>query len=326
MKHLALFLIILSVVTGCGHNRLLIDKSIGFALTVPCGDFGSFKVGIGSTETTTAELRGGSSLETETAEGSGLFSSQVGTTRVTKFKANQQANEGNIVKIITDPNVPEKSKLILSESLARASTAPEFKSGALQTREAVIYSDGYEGQLENDFQPTGIDRVGDNVEKTISKTVDNLNPFESLKEALSEGLGAINKTAAIALAIVVAIIILVVFLSVRKPRKPKNKKHRSALSTSAPTPEPPVMEKDPSDTSKEDEIIDVESSPSEPAEEEEPEEQKSWLTRGFLRLIHIVVDILTFWRKLKPSTQKTIIDGGVKTIFKKKRKSESDQK
>lgn len=167
----ALLIILMS---GCGHNRVNTYDTFGAAVALPVGDLGSISICLGSSKTTTALVRGGSTFTTETAEGAGLFSGAGGTARVHTFKANEQLNEGNLVKILTDPAVPDQAKVVLASQLASGVKAPPVDPSAMVVREASVYSNGFSNQINDVFSPTGIDKISGDVEKIVNNVVDTV--------------------------------------------------------------------------------------------------------------------------------------------------------
>ena len=118
MKHALRLIVMVSLISGCGHNRFNEYRSTGLTAVIPFGDMGSLGVGIGSTEYTTAMIRGGSSFSTETAAGAGLLSGAAGSSRITTFKSNTQLNEGNLVKALSASNISEDVKVELASVLS----------------------------------------------------------------------------------------------------------------------------------------------------------------------------------------------------------------
>ena len=163
-----------SLISGCGHNRFNEYRSTGLTAVIPFGDMGSLGVGIGSTEYTTAMIRGGSSFSTETAAGAGLLSGAAGSSRITVFKSNTQLNEGNLVKALTESNISEEVKVELAKGLAKEMRAPDIQSSVLQTREAVIYSNGATNEFIYPFKPTGVDKVVGDVTDTVKTVVEDI--------------------------------------------------------------------------------------------------------------------------------------------------------
>ena len=173
MKRIIAILLTIAV-SGCGHNRFNEYRSTGLTAVIPFGDMGSLGVGIGSTEYTTAMIRGGSSFSTETAAGAGLLSGAAGSSRITTFKSNTQLNEGNLVKALTESNISEDVKVELAKGLAKEMRAPDISPSVLQTREAVIYSNGATNEFGYPFKPTGVDKVIEEAADTVKDVVGDI--------------------------------------------------------------------------------------------------------------------------------------------------------
>ena len=75
MKHgrLLMILCILSFINGCGHSVLVESDITGFAVRVPVAEGGHFGIILGSSKITTATVRGGTTLETTSSAGGGIF-------------------------------------------------------------------------------------------------------------------------------------------------------------------------------------------------------------------------------------------------------------
>ena len=173
MKRIIAILLTIAV-SGCGHNRFNEYRSTGLTAVIPFGDMGSLGVGIGSTEYTTAMIRGGSSFSTETADGAGLLSGAAGSSRITTFKSNTQLNEGNLVKVLSASNITEDIRIELAKGLAKEMRAPDISPSVLQTREAVIYSNGATNEFSYPFKSTGVDKVVEDVTDTVKDAVGDI--------------------------------------------------------------------------------------------------------------------------------------------------------
>lgn len=199
------------LLAGCGHNRIFESESFGLAVEVPTGA-GSVVLSIGSHKSTRALLRGGSSLETTTSSGAGLFGGAAGHSKVTQYKANAQLNEGNILEIMTSSNCPPEAKIILAKNFSGATEAPFFPVSVLQTKEATIHL-GKAAVLSNGVEKldgkTGIDLMVDKVTDVIGTNVvnhtlntaggvvhDAVNPLEGTVAQVHETVQAVGDTVA----------------------------------------------------------------------------------------------------------------------------------
>ena len=247
------------MLTGCGHNRYNEYKATGLALNIPMGDLGSLGICIGTVESSVAMVRGGSSISTETATGAGIFAGAAGSSKITTIKFNEQLNEGNIVKIMESPDVPDKAKIEIAQSYSKGVQAPDFKPSAMQTRESTLYNHGFTTQLTNQFKTTGIDKLaetvenvaadvadttetiinnatdaakdaGSNIKDAVNTISDHLNPGKKISETITDASEDLRKTVAKILMIVVLLVVLVIYVVIlyrrrdrhrHKPRKPE---------------------------------------------------------------------------------------------------------
>lgn len=330
---------------GCGHNRYNEYKTWGLAFQIPVGDLGSLGVCLGSMESSTAMVRGGSSFNSQTLSGSGLFAGAGGTAKVTTFRANEQLNEGNIVKIMEAPEVPDKVKEELAKNIK--ADAPDFDPSAMQVREGTLYSNGYNRELTNQFQPTGVDKVVEEVTSTtehladdltgvvqdandkISETVhtvsDHLNPGKKISETITN-VGD-NLTQAVTRWLIIIGSVLIFLMLIWALGKKRASKPRSP---SPEAPKPPEMAPDPNepDLREEMEIHTQEmpfTSQASPSSTDESEVsypisytfQNMWY--GFLELLK---SLLFFWKDLDPETRSAAIEAGKEFLKKDKKKDE----
>lgn len=244
MKLSILTVLIVVLFVGCGHNRYNETKSWGVGLSVPLGDVGQLSLCLGSTETTIAMVRGGSSFNTETIAGAGIFSGAGGTAKVTTFRSNEQLNEGNVVKIMESPDVPDKVKVELAQNFKKAAEAPEIEPSAMQVREAALYANGYKGELTNQFKDTGVDKVVDSVENIVEDVADNTaeiitSTTDSITDAVVDTTGNLTKAQAWgAIGTFLMVVLSVFWYKYTKSRQQPTKKS-SSTPGSIPTPSPP---------------------------------------------------------------------------------------
>ena len=168
MKMRLLVAVLATLVVGCGHNRVNMHSTFGPAVSFPLGDLGQLTVSIGSSKTTSAMVRGGSSFTTESTEGGGLLSTAAGTTTISTFKSNTQLNEGNLVKVLTSSNVPDKAKIELAEKLSKGVLAPSFEPAAMATREGMMYTHGFSKPIDYPFKSTGVDKTAETVTDDVA--------------------------------------------------------------------------------------------------------------------------------------------------------------
>lgn len=259
-------LLSLALLTGCGHNRYNEYKATGLSFVIPLGDLGSLGVCVGTVEHSVAMVRGGSSISTETATGAGLFAGTAGTSKMTTIKFNEQLNEGNVVKIMNSPDVPDTAKVELAKSFTKAAEAPDFKPSAMQTRESTLYNHGFTTQLTNQFRTTGIDKLADTVEHVVSDVTDtaenvingvtdtakdagtnikdavntisdHLNPGKKISDTITDASEDLRVTVAKILTIVILLALCIIYVVIMYRRRNSCSKHHHV---SAPEHSPPT--------------------------------------------------------------------------------------
>lgn len=317
MRKELLLISALVIFTGCGHNRFNEYRSTGLSTVIPLGDIGSLGVGIGSTEYTTAMIRGGSSFSTETAAGAGLLSGAAGSSRITTFKANTQLNEGNLAKALYASNVSEDVKIELAKGLAREMGAPDIAPSVLQTREAVIYSNGETNEFTYPFKPTGVDKVVEDITDTVKDTVGDItdaasNVVSNVTDSVDNSIDSVVETthnltkaqawAALGLAILAGIVMFLKFFSAKS-------------DTGCPHPcetdeiQPPQIDpEDPNDPPKQEEPAQQDQTEAQP-QQEQNQDKRSTFERG----IDAVMSVLDVFSKL-PKKQKQILMDSAKTV------------
>jgi len=176
MKHMRIMFLmsILLALSGCGHSTLTERESTGVAVFVPFCD-GTIGVCVGNMKTTTANMRGSASMETTSTASGGLFSGAGGVSKITNFKTNAQLNEGNLVKVMTSPEVPDAAKIILATNLASAVKAPKFMPSIMQTEASTIHL-GSEAIQSNTVErierrSSGIDKIIETVPQITTPIV-----------------------------------------------------------------------------------------------------------------------------------------------------------
>ncbi len=326
MKMRLLMIAFTTLVVGCGHNRVNMHSTFGPSVTIPCGDLGSIVVSIGSSKTTSAMVRGGSSFTTESAEGGGLLSTAGGTTTISTFKSNTQLNEGNLVKVLTSTNVPDKAKIALANKLSRGMTAPGFEPAAMGTREGMMYVHGYDKQLDFSFAPTGVDKIADMVSdavddvKDISKDVITrpLDSLDNTVEKVADGTASISRNAALVTIFGLLASMLAVLVTFKKNKTP---------STGSPCPPPSPVESEGSTPPEPDDETPIDPTSDEPIDIPEADEDPTlpevqvlpWWKKFLTGLWSVLVSMFTFWKGL-PDESKDKIRENLKKFSNNKRK------
>ena len=142
MKHAinALMMATLLAICGCGHSVLVESKITGLGAILPIGDGHTLGFVLGSMDATTATVRGGTTVETTSVSGGGIFSGEAGINHITKMQAHAQLNEGNLRDVMMSENVPDAAKIILASNLIAAAKAPELPPTVIQAQTASIHS------------------------------------------------------------------------------------------------------------------------------------------------------------------------------------------
>lgn len=316
MKRIIAILLTIAV-SGCGHNRFNEYRSTGLTAVIPFGDMGSLGVGLGSTEYTTAMIRGGSSFSTETASGAGLLSGAAGSSRITTFKSNTQLNEGNLVKALTESNISAEVKVELAKGLAKEMRAPDIQSSVLQTREAVIYSNGVTNEFIYPFKPTGVDKVVGDVTDTVKTVVEDVadaaeNVVNNVTDSVDNSIDSVVESthnltkaqawAALGFAILAGIIMFLKFF---------NTKPETGCPPHSRTDEIQPPQIDPDDQADDPPTDDPPApDPSTPPASSEPEEDKR---SKFEKVIDSAMAVLDMFNRL-PKKQKQLLMDSAKVV------------
>ena len=174
-KHgkVCLLLCVLTLLCGCGHSVLVESEVTGFAVRVPILEAGNLGVTLGSAKLTTATIRGGTTLETTSSSGGGIFSGDGGVNRITTFKTNAQLNEGNLKEVMLSTNVPDAAKIMLASNLCSAAKAPKVAQTVLQTPTTTIHTG--EATISNSVEAlnrvSGLDKVVETIPEVVKPVV-----------------------------------------------------------------------------------------------------------------------------------------------------------
>ena len=329
MKYFTCLTLLLLV--GCGHNRYNETKSWGLGFSIPFGDLGQMSVCLGSTESTVAMVRGGSSFSTETIAGAGVFAGAGGTAKVSTFRSNEQLNEGNVVKIMQSPDVPESVKKELAQNFKKAAEAPEIEPSAMQVREASLYANGYKGELKNQFKPTGVDKVieettetvehladdltgtaqdaGTHITETVNTISDHLNPGKKISETITN-VGD-NLTDAVTRWLIIIGFIIVIAIIAHALGKSRRKKVTARAYEGIPQPPNLSDEQEPPS--------------SEPLTAQAPQEpdkyDQSWgnyFANLWYGILEFLKSIIFFWRDLGPEAREVLAEETARKLRKKR--------
>ena len=179
MKHAinVLMMATLLAVCGCGHSVLVQSKMTGLGAIFPVADGQTVGFILGSMESTTATVRGGTTVETTSVAGGGLFSGEAGINHVTKMQTNAQFNEGNIRDVLMSENVPEAAKIIIASNLVHSVKAPDIQPTVIQAQTASIHS-GSDAVVSNNVpminHTSGVDNLVNQIASMTTSVASNV--------------------------------------------------------------------------------------------------------------------------------------------------------
>ena len=170
-----LILLLMLLFCGCGHTMLIESEVTGFSVSVPIGEGSPVNVTVGMSKTVTAAVRGGTTVETTSVAGGGIFSGDAGVGKKTTLKTNAQLNEGNLVKVLTSPDCPDPAKNMLASNLCASAKAPISEPMVIQTQTATVNT-GVESVTSNAVNSidrvSGIDKIVDTVPSITTPLID----------------------------------------------------------------------------------------------------------------------------------------------------------
>ena len=170
MKHVinVLMMATLLAVCGCGHSVLVQSKMTGLGAIFPVADGQTVGFILGSMESTTATVRGGTTVETTSVAGGGLFSGE---------QTNAQFNEGNIRDVLMSENVPEAAKIIIASNLVHSVKAPDIQPTVIQAQTASIHS-GSDAVVSNNVpminHTSGVDNLVNQIASMTTSVASNV--------------------------------------------------------------------------------------------------------------------------------------------------------
>lgn len=204
MKHGYLFLLLVLLLTmcGCGHSVLLETEVTGIGFYVPVGEGATLGMVIGNAKSTTATVRGGTTLETTTSASGGIFAGEGGVNKITTFKTNQQLNEGNFKEVMLSPEVPTEAKIILASNMVTAAKSPKVAQTVLQTKTTSIHTGeatATNGVIPIVQTPTGLDKVMDTIPQVVVPVIHDTtdivnNTVNKAEDAISGTSATASKT------------------------------------------------------------------------------------------------------------------------------------
>ena len=173
--NLVLLLLFMLLFCGCGHTMLIESEITGLSVSVPIGESSPVNITLGMSKTVTAAVRGGTTVETTSVAGGGIFSGDAGIGKKTTLKTNAQLNEGNLVKVMTSSGCPNEAKNMLASNMCAAAQAPIAEPMVIQTQTATVNT-GVESVTSNAVsrinRVSGIDKIIDTVPSITTPIID----------------------------------------------------------------------------------------------------------------------------------------------------------
>lgn len=159
-------IIIALLVTSCGHNIASQSKGIGIRVSWT-GDSNFPELQAGYYDNNTGVIRGNATYTSSTATGGGLLTGQGGTSQTFQLSTGIQVNEGNLVKILSDPNTDENTKIALVKALTvlnpPKNDGADNKVSAAQSK--VLSNSVTQNEKEQEIEPN--EEQGETIEPVI---------------------------------------------------------------------------------------------------------------------------------------------------------------
>ncbi len=157
--------------TGCasGHSVMNIDRGVGFQFRIPL----VFDLKIGSIDSATALIRGGTTFSANSAKGGGLGSISSGDHFV--FSSNSGLTEGYLRDVFLSPELDNVTKQTLADNLGKNQAPPKVDAASAVSVNAAAASGDNPPQVK--FATTGFDKVADvapEVVKPVASTVQHV--------------------------------------------------------------------------------------------------------------------------------------------------------
>ena len=115
---MAIAIVTVFMVTGCGHNIASQSKGIGIDVSWNGSNYVP-NVRLGYWDDTTAVVRGNAAVSASTATGGGALAGEGGTSQTIEIATGTQVNEGYIKDILTDPNLDTDAKIAFIKAIAK---------------------------------------------------------------------------------------------------------------------------------------------------------------------------------------------------------------
>ena len=166
-----------ALLSGCatGHSLMTVDRGVGFHLRVPfffdnSGQTSVFDLKVGSIDSASAIIRGGTTFSGNNAKGGGLGSVSTGDYFV--MSSNPNLTEGHLKEVFISPNVDERTKQLLAEYLVKNPGSPKpLPASAISINAGV--SSG-EPTPDIKFATTGFDKYADVIPVVTTNVADTV--------------------------------------------------------------------------------------------------------------------------------------------------------
>lgn len=187
-----LLVLIIPLITGCGHNIASQSKGIGIDVSWNGSNYVP-NVRLGYWDDTTAVVRGNTSVSASTASGGGIIAGQGGTSQTIAISTGTQVNEGYVKDILTDPNLDTEAKIAFIKALTRLEHP---QTDGAHNKTTVAESSIIKGVIEEQKEDLEAKQAKE-AEEAIDELVAKLEAMEREKaNAVSETKEAVNKAAA----------------------------------------------------------------------------------------------------------------------------------
>ena len=172
--------ILSATLTGCapGHSIMTVDRGVGLHFRIPLlldgsTDTSLIDLKMGSIDSATALIRGGTTFSANNAKGGGLGSLSTGDYFI--ISSNPGLTEGYLRDVMSSPHVDAATKAKLAEYLLRNQGAPAPVSASAVSVSAAAASGSNPPEVK--FATTGFDKIADTVPevvKPIANTVEHV--------------------------------------------------------------------------------------------------------------------------------------------------------
>lgn len=228
---LSMVVMLLTVITGCGHTITHTDRGTGLVARIPLPDGSSLiDLKVGKIDSTTTVLRGNSTYDSSASTGGTLFGS-ASTSDRTFVATGIQLNEGYLKEVLTSPDVDPATKVALAQAIVQVKAAQSKPTVTKSVGAAT--STGETPPTEVEPVAVGLDNVVNRVAEVTPKVVEPVAKAtaEVVKDAavttqkVSEDWSSVmNRWWIIALSGLIIVGAIVAFILKRYKKKTKDNK------------------------------------------------------------------------------------------------------